>query len=282
MSSLQKSPSAGRHPAEAVNADAASSPRPTAVERRSAVRYASFAPHPEGATIPRNRLSRTSTQTTQRRSMAKRTSDIPDMPPVWSLAKRSLDVFGSLTLLVLLSPVLAALYGLVARSGDKVIYGHRRIGRNGEWFTCYKFRTMIPDAENVLKRVLAENPELQAEWDRDEKLRNDPRVTKIGEFLRRTSLDELPQLFNVLKGDMSLVGPRPATDVGKAHYGRAWRWYLAVRPGMTGLWQVSGRNDVGFQRRVVLDVYYIRNQSLLLDIQILFRTIRVVFGSTGY
>lgn len=282
MSSLQKSPLAGRHPAEVVHADAPPLPRPAAIERRSAVRYASFAPHPEGATIPRNRLSRTSTQIAQRRSMAKRTSDIPDMPPVWSLAKRSLDFFGSLTLLVLLSPVLAALYGLVARSGGEVIYGHRRIGRNGEWFTCYKFRTMIPDAENVLKRVLAENPELQAEWDRDEKLRNDPRVTKVGEFLRRTSLDELPQLFNVLKGDMSLVGPRPATDIGKAHYGRAWRWYLAVRPGMTGLWQVSGRNDVGFQRRVVLDVYYIRNQSLLLDIQILFRTIRVVLGSTGY
>ncbi|MCX7071002.1 MAG: sugar transferase [Gammaproteobacteria bacterium] len=216
------------------------------------------------------------------RSEGTHTAGAISIPRAWSIAKRGIDFVGSLMLLGLLSPVFTALYILVARSGGEVFYGHRRIGRNGEWFTCYKFRTMIPDAESVLKRVLAEHPELKAEWDRDEKLRKDPRVTKVGEFLRRTSLDELPQLFNVLRGDMSLVGPRPVTDVGKEHYRRAWRWYLAVRPGMTGLWQVSGRNDVGFRRRIVLDVYYIRNQHLWLDLQILFRTIRVVFGSTGY
>lgn len=200
----------------------------------------------------------------------------------WAITKRTADFAGSLLLITALSPLLLTIYALVARSGGQVIYGHRRIGRGGEWFTCYKFRTMVPNAEQVLKQVLADNPELKAEWDRDEKLRNDPRVTRIGEFLRKTSLDELPQLFNVLRGDMSLVGPRPATEIGMSHYGKAWRWYLAVRPGMTGLWQVSGRNDVGFRRRVVLDIYYVRNQNLLLDLQILFRTIGVVTGRTGY
>lgn len=265
-----------------MSADVAPMSRQGSPERRATVRHGNFTANPEVSPSARSRLPRNSIQNVQRRSIAKRTSDIPDMPPVWAFTKRCIDFVGSLILLAVLSPVFAMLYLLVAKSGGKVFYGHKRIGYNGESFTCYKFRTMVPDAENVLKRVLAENPELQAEWDRDEKLRKDPRVTPVGEFLRRTSLDELPQLFNVLIGDMSLVGPRPATDVGRAHYGRAWRRYLAVRPGMTGLWQVSGRNDVGFQRRVALDVYYIRNQTLWLDVQILFRTIRVVLGSTGY
>lgn len=213
---------------------------------------------------------------------SRRQTDAPPLPLVWPRLKRGIDCIGAGLLLLLLSPLFALLYVQIRREGGDVFYGHRRIGRNGEWFTCYKFRTMIPDAEAVLQRVLAENPALQAEWDRDEKLRDDPRVTAVGNWLRRTSLDELPQLYNVLIGDMSLVGPRPATEIGKSHYGRAWRWYQAVRPGMTGLWQVSGRNEVGFRRRVALDVYYIRNQSLLLDLQILLRTIRVVAGCTGY
>ena len=221
-------------------------------------------------------------QNTWLRSATGQLVDVPQIPMGWSITKRTIDVVGSAALIVVLSPLLMALYLLIARSGGQVIYGHKRIGKGGDWFTCYKFRTMIPNAEQVLKKVLAENPVLQAEWDRDEKLRNDPRVTRVGEFLRKTSLDELPQLFNVLRGDMSLVGPRPATEVGMAHYGKAWRWYLAARPGMTGLWQVSGRNQLGFRRRVVLDSYYVRNQNLLLDAQILLKTIRVVVNGNGY
>lgn len=205
----------------------------------------------------------------------------PHINPLWALSKRTLDIVGSLLLLALLAPVLLVIGIQVARSGSDVLFGHRRIGRHGKWFTCYKFTTMVPNAEAKLARMLLENPEMKAEWDSSEKLRNDPRVTSIGRFLRRTSLDELPQLLNVLKGDMSLVGPRPATEIGRAQYGRAWRCYLAVRPGMTGLWQVSGRNEVGFRRRVALDVYYVRNQSLLLDAEILLRTIRVVAYGTG-
>lgn len=206
----------------------------------------------------------------------------PRISRLWSHAKRGVDFVGALAITILASPLLLAIYLLVLRSGGNPIYGHRRIGRGGRWFTCYKFRTMIPDSAEVLERVLAENPEMLQEWERDEKLRNDPRVTRIGEFLRRTSLDELPQLLNVLRGEMSLVGPRPATETGICHYGKAVRWYLAVRPGMTGLWQVSGRNDVGFRRRVVMDIYYVRTQSFILDAQILLRTIRVVLGANGY
>lgn len=221
-------------------------------------------------------------QPARRHAVGSLTDATPRISPLWSLGKRGFDVVGSLALLIVLSPVLAVLYALVARSGGSPIYGHRRIGRGGKCFTCYKFRTMVPNAEAVLQSVLSENPDMQAEWLRDEKLRMDPRVTRVGDFLRRSSLDELPQLLNVLRGDMSLVGPRPATDMGIAYYGKARRWYFAVRPGMTGLWQVSGRNEVGFRRRVVLDTYYVRAQSFLLDIQILFRTVKVVLRGNGY
>lgn len=211
-------------------------------------------------------------------------SDFETLPQVswfWSVTKRAVDFTGSLILLLALAPAFLLISLLVAKSGGKAIFGHRRVGRGGEWFTCYKFRTMVPNAQEVLEKVLAESPAMRAEWARDEKLRNDPRVTKIGEFLRKTSLDELPQLINVLKGDMSLVGPRPVTEEGVGHYGKALRWYLVVRPGMTGLWQVSGRNRVGFRRRVALDTCYVRNQSFLLDLQILVRTIRVVVRGDG-
>ncbi len=206
----------------------------------------------------------------------------PKISKSWVLIKRGADFLGALALLLVLLPVLGAIFALVARSGGKIIYGHRRMGRGGKWFTCYKFRTMVLNGDEVLARVLAENPAMREEWVRDEKLRKDPRVTGIGEFLRKTSLDELPQLFNVLVGDMSLVGPRPVAETGIARYGKAVRWYLAVRPGMTGLWQVSGRNDVEFRRRVVLDIYYVRSQSFLLDLQILLRTFRVVVSGSGY
>jgi exopolysaccharide production protein ExoY len=148
-------------------------------------------------------------------------------------------------------------------------------------FPCLKFRTMIPNADQVLRDLLESDPELRAEWVRDHKLRNDPRVTRLGRFLRRTSLDELPQLLNVLRGEMSLVGPRPVVREELLRYGRNVNTYLAAKPGITGLWQVTGRNDTDYRRRVVLDTYYVRNQNLLLDLYILLKTTGVVLGGSG-
>jgi lipopolysaccharide/colanic/teichoic acid biosynthesis glycosyltransferase len=162
-----------------------------------------------------------------------------------------------------------------------VIYRHWRVGRNGQMFSCLKFRTMVPNADQVLRDLLESDPELQAEWVRDHKLRNDPRVTRLGRFLRRTSLDELPQLMNVLRGEMSLVGPRPVIREELLRYGRNVNTYLAAKPGITGLWQVTGRNDTDYRRRVVLDTYYVRNQNLLLDLYILAKTTGVVLGGNG-
>lgn len=198
-----------------------------------------------------------------------------------SLSKRAIDLVGSTVLIVAFSPVLAAISLMVRRSGKNVIFKQYRVGRNGQLFACYKFRTMVPNAEQLLTQVLEKHPALKEEWASTQKLRNDPRVTRIGAFLRKTSLDELPQLFNVWKGEMSLVGPRPVVQNEMIRYGRAARWYLCSRPGMTGLWQVSGRNDVDYRRRVALDTYYVQNQSFTLDISILLRTIRVVINKDG-
>jgi len=148
-------------------------------------------------------------------------------------------------------------------------------------FSCLKFRTMVPNADQVLRDLLERDSDLRAEWIRDHKLRHDPRVTRLGRFLRRTSLDELPQLVNVLRGEMSLVGPRPVVREELLRYGRNVGTYLAVKPGITGLWQVTGRNDTDYRRRVVLDTYYVRNQNLVLDLYILLKTTGVVLGGNG-
>jgi undecaprenyl-phosphate galactose phosphotransferase len=148
-------------------------------------------------------------------------------------------------------------------------------------FPCFKFRTMQVDAEERLRELLANDPAARAEWEREFKLRNDPRITPIGQFLRRTSLDELPQLFNVIRGEMSLVGPRPVIRAELCKYGDDVDYFLMVRPGMTGLWQVSGRNDVDYDTRVYLDTWYVKNWSLWYDIAILFKTIKVVLRRDG-
>ncbi len=199
----------------------------------------------------------------------------------WCALKRVIDVVGSALLLVCLSPLLLVLSALVAISGRPIFFSQQRIGKGGRRFQCFKFRTMVPQAEDVLVQLLESDPVLNEEWMRTRKLKVDPRITRIGAFLRRTSLDELPQLLNVLKGDMSLVGPRPIVRYELDLYARAASWYLSARPGMTGLWQISGRSDVGYRRRIALDTYYVRNQSLLLDTVILFRTIRVVMRGSG-
>jgi exopolysaccharide production protein ExoY len=185
-------------------------------------------------------------------------------------------------LILLLSPVMLCLAVLIARrDGAPVLFGHYRVGKDGRLFRCLKFRSMYLNSAEMLSEILASDPAARAEWDRDQKLSNDPRITPVGDFLRRTSLDELPQLLNVLRGEMSLVGPRPITVAELTRYGRV-RWhYLSVRPGMTGLWQVSGRNNTTYSERVALDERYIDNQSLLGDIGILFRTVKVVLFREG-
>lgn len=197
------------------------------------------------------------------------------------LAKRLFDIVAVLAGLAVLSPFLLALAWGIRRDGGPAIFKHTRIGRNGREFKCYKFRSMVIDADQRLKALLASSAEARAEWERDHKLRDDPRVTALGRFIRKTSVDELPQLLNVLRGEMSLVGPRPIVEAEKAKYGDHLRYYLEARPGVTGLWQVSGRNDTDYSRRVMLDTWYVQNWSLWNDIVILFKTVRVVLGRDG-
>ncbi len=200
----------------------------------------------------------------------------------YSTAKRILDVMGAVVLALVFSPLIFAIIVLMRRErGGSIIYKHRRIGRDGRAFECLKFRTMVPNADQVLRELLERDPAIKAEWVRDHKLRCDPRVTRLGRFLRRTSLDELPQLWNVMRGEMSLVGPRPVVREELLRYGRNVRTYLSAKPGITGLWQVKGRNDTDYRRRVVLDAYYVRHQNLLLDLYILLKTTRVVLGGSG-
>ena len=162
-----------------------------------------------------------------------------------------------------------------------VLFAHRRVGYRGRHFLCLKFRSMAMDAEAHLSQLLARDAVARAEWARDFKLRNDPRVTKLGLFLRRTSLDELPQLFNVLRGEMSIVGPRPIVDNEVSRYGHRFHHYCSVKPGITGMWQVSGRNDVAYRSRVAMDVLFARSKSPLLYIWIVVATVPAVLMRRG-
>ena len=197
------------------------------------------------------------------------------------LLKRAVDLMVALILLVLLALPLAYIAWLIRRDGGTTIFVHKRVGQSGRQFPCFKFRTMSVDAERQLRNLLASDPAVREEWEREFKLRNDPRVTRVGRFLRRTSLDELPQLLNVIRGDMSLVGPRPVTQAELVRYGDDVDYFFMVRPGMTGLWQVSGRNDLDYETRVYLDTWYVKNWSMWYDIAILFSTIKVVMQGKG-
>jgi Undecaprenyl-phosphate galactose phosphotransferase WbaP len=198
------------------------------------------------------------------------------------LVKRTIDLLAAVALLLLSLPVIIGVAILVKlTSPGPVIYGHKRIGAQGEPFNTWKFRTMYSDSENVLREYLKRDPAARAEWDRDYKLRYDPRVTPIGAFLRKWSLDELPQLWNVLKGEMSMVGPRPIVTDEISKYGDVFKLYKAVKPGLTGLWQVSGRNDVTYEDRVWLDQYYIRNWSPWMDLYIVPQTVVAMLRRTG-
>ncbi|HAT1574066.1 TPA: undecaprenyl-phosphate galactose phosphotransferase WbaP [Raoultella ornithinolytica] len=201
----------------------------------------------------------------------------------WSsrVIKRLFDIFGSLAIIVLLSPALIYISRKVKKDGGPAIYGHERIGKDGRPFKCLKFRSMVINSKEVLAELLEKDLAAKEEWDATFKLKNDPRITKIGGFLRRTSLDELPQLFNVLKGEMSLVGPRPIITAELERYNDEVDYYLLSKPGMTGLWQVSGRSDVDYETRVYLDAWYVKNWSMWNDIAILFKTIGVVLKKDG-
>ncbi len=200
--------------------------------------------------------------------------------PVGGTAKRAFDIFAALFLLVVLSPLLIGLAVLIsATSSGSVFYAHRRVGFDGQAFRCLKFRTMRADGDEVLKRHLDLNPAARAEWEETRKLRDDPRVTAVGQTLRKLSLDELPQLINVLRGEMSFVGPRPVVSDELIRYGRSNRYYLRARPGITGLWQVSGRSNTSYARRIAFDRVYVLKSGTAMDMSILARTLPAVIRS---
>ncbi len=217
---------------------------------------------------------------TPQRLSSHQTTRRTDISSEWAV--RGFDVLVSLVAIILFLPLMITVFLLVkATSSGPGLFCQQRVGRDGQLFPCLKFRTMVPDAQQQLERLLAESEEARLEWERDQKLRHDPRITAIGEFLRRTSLDELPQLFNVLIGHMSIVGPRPIVQGEIVRYGSRFAAYCTVRPGLTGLWQVSGRNDVSYARRVRLDSFYARRQSLALNVSICFQTVPAILSSRG-
>jgi len=207
-------------------------------------------------------------------------SSLSRVKPVGLSRKRLVDIALASFGIVLLCPLLLLCFAacLLASPGP-ALFGHRRIGFQGKYFRCFKFRTMVINGEQVLREYLAAHPEANAEWEATRKLRFDPRVTAIGSVLRKTSLDELPQLFNVLRGEMSIVGPRPVTEEELARYSTSVGSYLACRPGITGLWQVSGRSGTTYRKRVAYDTYYARHWSMVLDVKIMIATIPALLDS---
>lgn len=200
----------------------------------------------------------------------------------YRFVKRSVDVAMVVLLGIVLSPVLLLIAAAVwLSSPGPVLFSHRRIRRHGEFFTMWKFRTMCINSGEVLERYLMMHPEARAEWRATHKLKCDPRVTRVGRFLRKTSLDELPQLWNVVNGTMSLVGPRPIVAAEVEKYGDQFWDYCSVKPGITGLWQVSGRSELSYEQRVELDRHYVQNWSLSVDAKILMRTWSSVVNRDG-
>ena len=205
-----------------------------------------------------------------------------DRPIVAGALMRAFDIVAAASVLLLTAPLLVAIALMVwLMDGGPALYSQPRVGRDGRHFRCLKFRSMCVDADARLARLLASDENARREWQADHKLRVDPRITRLGRFLRKTSLDETPQLINVLRGEMSLVGPRPIVDAEIPRYGRRFAAYCAQRPGITGLWQVSGRNDVSYRRRVALDTAYSARKSISLDMRILFATVPAVVLRRG-
>lgn len=197
-------------------------------------------------------------------------------------AKRILDVVVASIALIFVLPLLI-LVGVLIRlqDGGQAVYSQKRYGRNGRTFKCYKLRSMVANADQRLIEILAQDPEARIEWEQTQKLTHDPRITPLGRFIRKTSIDELPQLFNILKGEMSIVGPRPIVENEITKYGEFYRDYCSVRPGLTGLWQVEGRSDTTYEQRVQLDVKYATTRNFTGDIMIMLRTVPAVLLSRG-
>ena len=204
----------------------------------------------------------------------------------YKVLKRCLDLLFSFFLIIFLIP-LFLIIGIVIKLNSKgtIIYSQKRIGKENKTFACYKFRTMRPEAKYLLKKILLQNPNFRNEFENKRKITNDPRITNIGKFLRFTSLDELPQIFNVLKGEMSFIGPRPIVKSEIKKYGKNFKKAFSIKPGISGLWQVSGRNKLSYKKRVELDTFYSENINFLLDIKIFVKTLIVIlfpFGKGAY
>ena len=198
--------------------------------------------------------------------------------------KRLIDIIGAIIGIVLLIPTTILIYivSVILKENDgSLFYSHKRIGKNGKYFKLYKFRSMCKDADDKLAKYLAENEEIRKEFKETQKLQNDPRITKIGNFLRKTSLDELPQMINILKGDMSIIGPRPIVDGEIDKYKDNKEKFLSVKPGLTGYWQVNGRSTTTYEERIEIELYYVEHQSLWLDIKIFFKTFITVLKKEG-
>lgn len=198
--------------------------------------------------------------------------------------KRLVDIVAGLVGTVLLIPITICIYiakKILKEDNGPIFYDHLRIGKNGKHFKLYKYRSMIVGADEILKEYLAENEEAKIEFEKNQKLKNDPRITKLGNFLRKTSLDEFPQFINILKGDMSLVGPRPIVDREVELFGDKMKIVHSVRPGLTGYWAANGRSDTTYEQRVEMEAYYAENFSLLLDIKIILKTIKSVIKKEG-
>lgn len=205
-----------------------------------------------------------------------------DRQPLYAgIGKRALDIGLALLILPVIAPVIGLLWLMVRADGGPGLYPHRRIGRKGQSFRCWKLRTMVPEADRVLAETLQGDPLAALEWARAFKLQRDPRITPLGGHLRRLSLDELPQIWNVLRGEMSFVGPRPITAGELAFYDGEPQTYLSQTPGITGLWQVEGRSDGCYRKRVALDRRYRAEQSLRLDVLLICRTAGLVLAPTG-
>lgn len=203
-------------------------------------------------------------------------------PSTRSTLKRIVDITLAATALVFLSPIMLTVALIIKlHDGGNAIFVQRRIGVNGKQFNCYKFRSMVVDAQERLEHLLATDPAAKAEWEATQKLENDPRITALGRFLRKSSLDELPQLVNILKGEMSVVGPRPIVSNEIVKYGQYFDYYRDVRPGLTGLWQISGRSDTTYDERVALDVEYVKEWSFMNDIKIIALTVPAIVLSKG-
>lgn len=199
--------------------------------------------------------------------------------PIYDFVKRVFDIVWSLIGLIVLSPVFIILSILVKTTSEgPVFFAHKRVGKGGKTIKIYKFRSMVTNAEELIKQF---TPEQKAEYEKNFKLENDPRITKIGNFMRKTSLDELPQLINILKGDISIVGPRPVMDVETKIYGNYRNMLLSVKPGLTGFWAANGRSHTTYTRRRAMEIYYVKNRSVLLDLKIIFKTFISVFKRDG-